>query len=308
MPLMKRFLLWCSRNRWMAGRFPRFPFVRKAVKRFMPGETLDAALAEAVKLKEQRIGTVLTFLGENIKDLPEADLVRDHYLGALQKIARQKLPSEISVKLTQLGLDIASERALEHVRELAKAAKASSSFVWIDMEGSAYVDATLALYRQVRPKFDNVGLCLQAYLYRTEKDLQSLLPLVPSIRLVKGAYRESRSIAMPRKSDVDRNYLALARKLIDAMPQRARRVVLGTHDLTILEAVKEYVERKRMPRESFEIHMLYGIKQEAQRKLAGEGYRLRTLISYGTAWFPWYMRRLAERPANVWFMVRGLFG
>jgi len=273
----------------------------------MPGETLEAALAETKLLQRQGIGTVLTYLGENLKDLSEADHVRDHYLDAYRKIARNHLPAEISVKLTQLGLDISPERALEHIRSLTQEAKTSSNFVWIDIESSPYVDATLNLYRRVRAEFENVGVCLQAYLYRTADDLSSLLPLVPSIRLVKGAYREPPNVAMPRKADVDQNYLKLGKILIDASLQRARRGVIGTHDLAIIDSLKEYVRQKGAPRETFEIHMLYGIKREEQLRLANEGYRVRTLIGYGTAWFPWYMRRLAERPANVWFVIKSIF-
>ena len=305
--LMKHMLLWCSRNRWMSHHLPRPGFIRRAVRRFMPGETLEAALAEAAALRDRGLGTVLTYLGENISDLSEADRVRDHYLEAYAQIAARNLPAEISVKLTQLGLDLSSDRTWEHLRALARRAANDGNFLWIDMESSACVETTLQLYRRLRKEYANVGLCLQAYLYRTNADLASLAPLIPSIRLVKGAYREPTTVAYPRKADVDRNFLAIGRTLLGGIPERVRRVVIATHDTAIIEELIREAKSHGLLNDAFEFHMLYGVNSDLQRRLADEGWRVKTLISYGSAWFPWYMRRLAERPANVWFVARSLF-
>jgi proline dehydrogenase len=291
----------------MSQRLPRYAFVRRAVRRFMPGETLEAALAEAAALRDRGLGTVLTYLGENIRDLSEADRVREHYLGVYAQIAARHLPTEISVKLTQLGLDLSPNRTLEHLRALARGAADHGNFLWLDIESSGYVEATLETYRRLRKEYANVGLCLQAYLYRTNGDLASLLPLLPSIRLVKGAYREPKTVAFPRKADVDRNFLAIGRMLLGGIPDRVRRVVIATHDIAIIEELLRHAKSHGLPTDAFEFHMLYGIKSDLQQRLVHEGWRVRTLISYGSAWFPWYMRRLAERPANVWFVARSIF-
>ena len=215
-------------------------------------------------------------------------------------------PAEISVKLTHLGLDVDRAACLADVQVLARTAADAGSFLWIDMEESRYVDATLALFRSVRSAHERVGVCLQAYLRRTPADLGALLPFAPAIRLVKGAYNEPATMAYPSKRDVDAAYLVLAERLLECVARREARAVFGTHDLALVKRVRERATTLQVAPGSYEVHMLYGIRSPEQRALARDRVPVRVLISYGTHWFPWYMRRLAERPANVWFVVRNL--
>jgi proline dehydrogenase len=305
---MRRVLLAASQNQWLAQRAPQYGFVRKAVQRFMPGEDVSSALEAARGLQENRIATILTQLGENVKNAHEAEAVTRHYLDVLERVQAQKLDAAISVKLTQLGLDLDADGCLANVQRLAKRARELGNFLWIDMEGSAYTNATLELYRRVRAQHPDVGVCLQAYLYRTEKDLADLLPLCPAIRLVKGAYNEPPDLAYPRKKDVDENYFRLTRQLLDPGVRKAgTRAGFATHDLRLIQKIEQVAQELQLPKESVEFQLLYGIQRAEQVRLAQAGYRVRVLISYGSQWFPWYMRRLAERPANLTFVIRNMF-
>jgi proline dehydrogenase len=308
MGVIRNSLLAAAENRSLRERMTRLDFVRQSVSRFMPGERLEDALAAAAALKEQRIGAVLTELGENVTDPSEADRVVRHYADVLASSHDRGLDCDISIKLTQLGLALDRERCHVRVRSLVEQAKTLGSFVWIDMEQSAYVDSTLAVYRRVRSAFPNVGVCVQAYLYRTADDVASLIPLGGGIRLVKGAYREPSSMAYPRRREVDGNFLLLATRLISPEARAAGlRAVFGTHDLRMIKAIQDHAAGASVSRDAFEFHLLFGIQRALQRRLAAEGYRVRVLISYGREWFPWYMRRLAERPANMLFLVKSLF-
>ena len=274
----------------------------------MPGEDASQAFEAARALQDNRIATILTQLGENVKAAGEADAVTRHYLQVLDRVKEQKLDAVISVKLTQLGLDLNADSCFTNVQRLVERAKELGNFVWIDMEGSAYTDATLQLYRRVRAQHANVGVCVQSYLYRTEKDLADLLPIAPVIRLVKGAYREPPALAYPRKKDVDANYFRLGQRFLDPEVRKAgTRVGFATHDLRLIQKIEELAQQLRIPKESVEFQLLYGIQRPEQLRLAQAGYRVRVLISYGPQWFPWYMRRLAERPANLTFLMRNLF-
>jgi proline dehydrogenase len=225
----------------------------------------------------------------------------------LDLIQALQLPSEISVKLTQLGLDLDSDICYANLQKLIERACVTST-VWIDMEASHYVDATLRLYRRARTAYPNVGVCLQAYLYRTADDLAGLMPLGPAIRLVKGAYKEPASIAFPRKKDVDENFFALAKILLREQARCAGlRAAIATHDVNLIRRIQELAASIGLAKESFEFEMLYGIQRAEQFRLAREGWRSTVLIAYGSYWFPWFMRRLAERPANVGFFLRNLF-
>lgn len=273
----------------------------------MPGEELEEALAAARVLQRQNLGTLLTYLGENIADETEAARTTGHYLEVLDRIRVLDLPTEISVKLTQLGLDLSAERSYANLAALIRHA-GSKSVVWIDMEASCYVDVTLELFRRARTAYPNVGICLQAYLYRTMADLASLIPLGPSVRLVKGAYREPPDLAFPRKRDVDESFFALAKQLLSPEAQGAGvRAALATHDRKLIGRIEAFTASTGLSKECFEFQMLFGIQRAEQLRLAREGYRCRVLISYGSHWFPWFMRRLAERPANLMFVVRNLF-
>jgi len=306
---MRRLLLWMAGNAWLRERIPRLWFARRAVRRFMPGDDAAAALEAGTRFQVEGLGTIYTRLGENVTRIDEADAVTAHYLELSDEIRDRHLDGEVSVKLTQLGLDLDAERTFEHAAALAaKAAEAGKTF-WIDMEGSPYTEATIALYERLKVVAPNTGLCLQAYLRRTAADVRRLLPLKPEIRLVKGAYAEPASIAYQSRHDVDANYLALCISMLEAVRSGGSvRIGLGTHDVRLIEQVAEHAAAMGLPRTSFEVQMLYGIRMDQQRRLARDGFVVRDLIAYGEAWYPWYMRRLAERPANVLFALRQIVG
>ena len=248
----------------------------------------------------------------------EAEAVADHYINVLAAMQAAGLAGSLSVKPTQLGLDLDAnlcERNLERILVASekvaseKSAGDKRGMILIDMESSAYVDRTLELFRRARARHSHVGVCLQSYLRRTPADLDSLLPLGAAIRLVKGAYHEPASIAYPAKRDVDEAYFALARKLLSAESLAAgARAGIGTHDPKLIARIIELINSQGVAKSRIEFQMLYGIRRDLQRKLAADGWPVSVLISYGTYWFPWYMRRLAERPANVWFVLKNMFG
>jgi|SRR5271166_2812910 len=307
MALMRSMLLAASQNVWMREHAVKVPFVRRSVSRFMPGESLDAALTAAQGLLEKKIGTVVTHLGENVADRNEAGKVTEHYLEVLEHIHQANLPTEVSVKLTQLGLDLSPDFCFENLERIIEREN-NNSTVWVDMEASNYVDATLDIYRRALKNHANVGLCLQAYLYRTKKDLADLLPMKPSIRLVKGAYKEPAEIAFPRKADVDESYFALAQEMLRArLAGSCVRVAFGTHDIRLIRRVGDFAVQQGLAKNEFEVQMLYGIQRAEQERLAEAGSRSLVLVAYGTYWYPWFVRRLAERPANVWFLLRNVF-
>jgi proline dehydrogenase len=307
MALMRSMLLAASQNTWLRHHAAQFPFVRRSLSRFMPGETLDEALAAAQGLLQKNIGTVFTHLGENVSDRHEARSVSDHYLQVLDRIHQANLPTEISVKLTQLGLDLSADLCFENLERIIEREKPATT-VWVDMEASNYVDATLSIFKRALKNHPNVGICLQAYLYRTKKDLSDLLPLRPSIRLVKGAYKEPAAIAFPKKADVDENYFALAQDMLRAHSAgTCPRAAFGTHDVALIRRIGDFVAQQGLPKSALEIQMLYGIQRAEQERLAQEGCRSIVLVAYGTYWYPWFVRRLAERPANVWFLLRNVF-
>jgi proline dehydrogenase len=349
MSLMRSALLAGSQNAWLREHATRYPFVRRSVSRFMPGERLEDALDAARGLHQRGASSILTCLGENVRDAGEAEAVKRHYLEVLERVADAALPAQISVKLTQLGLDLRDGRHIDHLLELLERAGRAGSFVWIDMESSvkptqlgldldrelclahlkvlveraerhgnfvwidmessAYVDATLEAFRRARAASPRVGVALQAYLRRTAADLESLLPLDPAVRLVKGAYREPAGTAFPRKRDVDESYLALATRFLAATRGREQaQLAIATHDPRLVAELRAFVEAQGLGWSGCEFAMLYGIQRRLQARLLQAGLPLRVLISYGEYWFPWYMRRLAERPANVLFMLRSLLG
>ena len=307
MSVMRSALLMASQNKWLRENAVNYPFVRRSVSRFMPGESLDAALAAADALAQKRIRSVFTHLGENVTDRGEAQGVAEHYVKVLGRIHAAGLNTEVSVKLTQLGLDLSPEFCFENLEKVILSEE-KEAIVWVDMEASSYVDVTLEIYRRALRKYPNVGICLQAYLYRTKKDLDELMPLRPSIRLVKGAYKEPAEIAYPRKQNVDENYFTLAQTMMAAQSAgTCVRAAFGTHDVALIQRIARHAAQTGVPKGNFEVQMLYGIQREEQERLAREGYRSAVLVAYGSYWFPWFVRRLAERPANLWFMARNLF-
>ncbi len=306
---MRTLLLWMARNRWLRDHLPRLWFSKRAVRRFMPGETAESALTAGTTFQIEGIGTLYTRLGENLTRIEEADEVATHYLGVMDEIHERRLDGEVSMKLTQLGFDLDIERTFEHASALAAKAAESGRTLWVDMEASAYTEGTIAFYERLKAAHPNTGICLQAYLKRTASDIQRLLPLDPQIRLVKGAYAEPADIAHQGRHDVDANYLALCVAMLEAVRAGSKaRIGLGTHDVRLIEQVAEHAHALGLHRTAFEVQMLYGIRSDQQRRLNAEGYRVLTLIAYGEAWYPWYMRRLAERPANVLFALRQMVG
>ena len=309
MSVARTVLLKISDNQWLRANGTRVPFVRRAVSRFMPGESFDDMLTAARTTANEGILAVFTRLGENVKDLGEAEGVAHHYCEVIDRIRTSGLSCEPSIKLTQLGLDIDRELAFAHLRNLAARAQAAGSYLWIDMEQSSYVDVTLDLTRRLKQEFPGVGVCLQAYLLRTRQDLEDITSRGIGVRLVKGAYAEPATVAFPKKSDVDANYLALAQLMLAPAARAAGgRAVFGTHDLDVITAIRGHAHAIGRKPAEYEFHMLYGIQKPAQLKLARDQAVVRVLIAYGEYWFPWYMRRLAERPANVWFVAKSLFG
>jgi len=315
MNLIRSALLKASESAWLREQAPRLGFVRRGAQRFLPGESVDDALAAARRLAENNIATLLTHLGENVCDCAEAASVTEDYLKLLDRIRAAGLPSEVSVKLTQLGLDLDRDFCYANLLKLIERSNAFHSTggpavktLWIDMEQSAYVESTLDLYRRARQTYANTGVCVQAYLRRTEKDVEALIALGASVRLVKGAYSEPPEIAFSRKSDVDQNFLRLAKTLLGADARRAGvRAVMATHDLKFIARIIDWAAQEGIAKDQLEFAMLYGIQRAEQLRLAQDGYRSGVLVSYGSYWFPWFMRRLAESPANVFFLIRNLF-
>ncbi len=309
MSVMREVLLAGSRSTWLRERAMRYPFVRRSVSRFMPGETLDEALSAARALNSSGAGAIITRLGENLTSAAEAEAVTAHYLDALDRIRDDGLDVQVSVKPTQLGLDLDAELCWRSLRQVTERARGARNVVWIDMESTPYVDPTLALYRRVAAEFGNLGVCLQAYLYRTSADLDRLLALGPSIRLVKGAYSEPAAVAYPKKADVDQNFFELASRVLGAEARKSgSKLAIGTHDPALIARLQTLIRDRQAPPATYEFEMLFGIQRGLQARLVEGRWPLRVLISYGEYWFPWYMRRLAERPANVMFVVKNMIG
>jgi len=300
-------LLWAAQNRWLGEHLPRMRFVRAAVRRFMPGETVDAALEVAQRFAERKVTTTFTYLGEAVHDASQADEATSQYLGVLDRVAALHLDTEISVKPTHLGFDVDRDMAATNLGRLAARAEELGTCVWLDMESSPYVEGTIEVYRHALAAHPRTGICLQAYMRRTAGDVASLLPLGPSIRLVKGAYKERKDVVYQRKREIDESFFDLAMTILQSEHRDRTRLALGTHDVDLIERIDGTARDKGIGRDAFEVAMLYGIRQADQFSLAQAGYRVRCLIAFGTAWYRWYVRRLAERPANVWFLVRNIF-
>jgi proline dehydrogenase len=305
--LFRSAFLAASQNPWLREHAPRMGFVRRTASRFLPGERLDDALAAATRLQQQGIGSLLTHLGENITSAGEAAAVAEQYSDALARIRAAGLPMEPSLKLTHLGLDLSPQLCRENLARVIAAAGPDCT-VWIDMESSAYVDRTLALYRRALASGQNVGICVQSYLYRTPKDVEELLQLGGAIRLVKGAYKEPPEVAFPKKRDVDRAFFAISQTMLSDAGRRAgARIAFGTHDLALIRQICDWAAQHGVPRD-YEFQMLYGIQPAEQLRLARAGFRSIVLIAYGRHWYSWFMRRMAERPANAWFALKNMIG
>lgn len=293
-----------------------FRFVRnnrlakKFASRFVAGETLDEALAVVRELNAKGITASLDLLGESVTNEREARQTGRDYLTILDRIHEQKLDANVSLKLTAMGLDISEELCVSIMHEVLDRAQQYGTFVRLDMEGSAYTDRTLSLfYDRLYPAYrENVGIVLQSYLYRTWPDVEKAIEARCRVRICKGAYKEPASVAFPDKKDVDKNYM----KCMQALMERGTYPGLATHDPEIIAEAKRFAKERNIDSSRFEFQMLYGVRRDMQQQLVEEGYRMRVYVPFGTQWYPYLMRRLAERPANVMFItgnvVREMFG
>jgi proline dehydrogenase len=297
--MMRQLFQFLSTQKEMRKWMETSPAARKLTRRFIAGETLEDELSVCARLASGKTFSALDHLGENVTSLAEAASSRDAYLAALDEIEKRGLPSTVSIKLSQFGLDLSPEACLENVQALSNRARAAGSRVEIDMESAQYTDRTLAIVE----KIGTARAVIQAYLYRSAADIEHLNRLKIPIRLCKGAYNEPASIAFPAKRDVDQNYLKLMKVLLDKGTYPA----IASHDETILGEAFRYVRERKIAPENFEFQMLYGIRNDLQQRIIDLGYRLRVYVPYGVAWYPYFMRRLAERPANALFLAKNLF-
>jgi proline dehydrogenase len=300
---VRDFLLFLSRQGWLRRWMETANSSKMLTRRFVAGETLEDELAVCARLQSEGMLSSLDHLGENVRSLDEAAVSRDAYLEALDQIAARALPSTISVKLTQMGLDFFEDACLENVRALVRRAQSAGTRIEIDMESSAYTERTLKIVERLAQECGCIRAVIQAYLFRSEADIERLNQMGVPVRLCKGAYLEPTSAAFAEKKDVDRNYLKLMKTLLD----RGTYPALATHDEDIQNDAQRYRRERGIGADKFEFQMLYGIRRDLQRRLAGEGYRVRVYVPFGTAWYPYFMRRLAERPANAMFLIRNFF-
>ncbi|MEO8592157.1 MAG: proline dehydrogenase family protein [Candidatus Solibacter sp.] len=299
---VRAFFLFLSRLKWLRGWMETSSVAQQLSKRFVAGETLEQALAVARRLNSEGITVTLDHLGESVTSLAEAAEARDVYLRTLAAIHDNGIQGNVSLKLTQFGLDLSYEQCLDNVDRLVRRAAELESFVRVDMESSAYTDRTLELVHTLFARHGTVGVVIQSYLYRSRADVEKLCAEQIRVRLCKGAYLEPASVAFPEKSKVDESYLELTKYLLEHGDYPA----LATHDEAIIRKICAFAAERKIARDAFEFQMLYGIRRELQRDLVKQGYRLRLYVPFGKAWYPYYMRRLAERPANVFFMLRNL--
>jgi proline dehydrogenase len=304
--LIRNFIFWLSTKKKLTDAIARRGIKYGFAKRFIAGLTLEECLDASRELNRGGSRVSLNHLGESVTAVEEARRVKDGYLEMTRALAEQRLDGNISVKLTQLGLDTGSggkELCLALTEEIVASAAAIGRDIEIDMEGSACTDVTIDIFEALRRKHLNVAMAIQAYLFRTEKDLERLAPLRPKIRLVKGAYREPKSIAFQKKSDVDANYCRLLEKLLDGRFFPA----IATHDVAMLDHARKLIRERAIPPDRYEMQMIFGIRRDLQQQMREQGHPLRVYVPFGTQWCPYFMRRLSERPANCWFVVRSIF-
>jgi proline dehydrogenase len=300
---MRAFLLYLSENKRLAPLIMRNGASRRMARRFVAGETLDDAIEAAREVNNAGKSASLDLLGENVSDEAGARRAAEGYLAIFDRIAREKLSANVSLKLSQLGLDLDEGLCQELLETIVARATSYENFVRIDMEGSAYTQRTVDAAKRARAKSSAVGTVMQSYLYRTENDIRDLLRVGCRLRLCKGAYKEPPEIAFPKKTEVDANYITLMKILLPSGIYHG----IATHDPAMIQATKDFARQRGIERDQFEFQMLYGIRTDLQKQLVREGYRLRVYIPFGTDWFPYFMRRLAERPANLLFFMRNLW-
>jgi proline dehydrogenase len=306
---LRLILLYLSHAAWARQLVSGLPIAQRVARRFVAGETIDEAMAATQALNARDMKVTLDYLGESVTDAAVAAASRDEILRILDRVQAAGLDANVSVKLTQLGLRIHPDIARENVRQILERAQRYNNRVRIDMEESELVDKTLGIYRSLRDEmgFKNVGVVIQAYLYRSERDVAALIDEGAWVRLCKGAYAEPPDIAFAHKADTDANYVKLTRMMLSEQA-RAKGVYLAvaSHDENMISAALEYAQRQGIPPSEYEFQMLYGIRRDLQESLVSRGYQVRTYVPYGTAWYPYFVRRLAERPANLWFFVSNL--
>ena len=299
---MKSIFLYLSKSERFKKFLTSFQSFNNVTHRFVAGEDLADAVNAISRLNSNGISASFDHLGESITSEAETRQEVNEYLHVLDSIRDNGLDSNVSVKLTQLGLDVSQELCYSNTRMIVEAALRNNNFVRIDMEDSTKTDATLQVFKRLRAEFENVGIVIQAYLYRSEKDTEELLSLGARIRLCKGAYKEPPEVAFPKKADVDANYVKLMRMLLPSGIYHG----IATHDEKMIAPTIQFAKQQAISPESFEFQMLYGIRRDLQEKLVREGYRMRVYVPYGHYWYPYFMRRLAERPANMWFVLRNM--
>lgn len=300
--IVRDFIFWLSTKRSVTDTIARRGMRHGFARRFIAGETLDEALGACRELNAAGRLISLNHLGENVSTEAAALAVRDSYIEMLRTLSAQKIAGNISIKLTQLGLDIGRDFCQQLTEEICVAARELGGDIEMDMEGSTYTEVTIEVFETLRRKYDNVGMAIQAYLYRTAKDLQRLAPLAPKIRLVKGAYREPEIIAFQKKPAVDKNYC----ELLDYLLSHGFTSAIATHDPAVLDYARSRIRWHKVETERYEFQQIYGIRRDLQQQLRGQGHPLRIYVPYGTEWCPYFMRRLSERPANCWFVLRSL--
>ncbi len=307
--MLRSVLLYLSEAAWAKALITRFFVARRVARRFVAGETLAEAVQAVRKLNADGLTVTLDYLGESVQSAQDASEAADQYIHILDTIASNNLRATVSLKLTQLGLNISEELCLGNLRRIVEHARELSNHVTIDMESHHYTDATLRIFREMHRSFGraHVGTVIQAYLYRSEQDMAALKAEGAFVRLCKGAYKEPPDVAFPRKADVDANFLKLMRAFIDTDGSTGAYLGVASHDQRIIDAMRDYATSNNIPRNRFEFQMLYGIRSDLQRKLAQEGYTMRVYVPFGTQWYPYFMRRLAERPANLWFFISNFF-
>ena len=303
--IIRNLIFWLSSKKAVTDTIARQGMKRGFARRFIAGETLEECLQASRDLNRGGSRVSLNHLGENVHTTEEAQKVRDGYLEMVRALSHGKYDGNISIKLTQLGLDVkpsGRELCQQLTEEIVRAAGATGQDIEMDMEGSAYTDVTIDIFEAVRRKHANAAMAIQAYLFRTGSDLERLAPLGPKIRLVKGAYREPGNIAMQKKADVDANYC----KLLDQMLGGPFTVAIATHDVVMLDHARRRIAERSVPKDRYEFQMIYGIRRDLQQQIREQGHPLRVYVPYGTEWCPYFMRRLSERPANCWFVLRSL--
>jgi proline dehydrogenase len=299
--LMRDFFLFLSKNKTLTKLAKKYG-LRFGASRFVAGETIAQAVEVIKQLNKKGLAVTVDYLGEFVDNEKEANEMANHCIEAIEAIGREKLNSQLSLKMTSMGLDISDELVMRNMRRILDTAKQYGVFVTIDMEDYSRCQKTLDIFKQLKKEYDNVGTVLQAYLYRTVSDIEDLKDYHPNLRLVKGAYKESPEVAFPGKKDVDENF----KKIIKMHLLNGNYTAVATHDDAIIEYTKQLVKEYNIPNSQFEFQMLYGIRPERQEQLAREGYTMRVYVPYGTDWYGYFMRRLAERPANVAFVLKGV--